>query len=294
MGVFGIQSNYAETPYGDIWNTEQAMCAPYGVFRARWINPRSLTRAFNSVTFNLFIFYHRKKTLKFCSYNKMYVTIKINEDGRNTIHSVTVDGREIIPEYTYTALPDKFIHSGGKNLSVEEVTDMIIKDDEEIQKQKEEWPKELKRREEERKRIEKEQIEYEEMMNEMYGKKIKEYIKASKKIKNTPHYTTKIQSKLFTDLDKKYPKLVEARLVKNGVFRLLTIPPHLQYKTYPDELPDPKDLYAVQTYTLSNPLSLSGRYDQRKYFKKNVINCYNGYCDVSKKVMNSVWKHLEP
>ena len=186
----------------------------------------------------------------------MYVTIKINEDGRNTIHSITVDGREIIPEYTYTALPHKFIHSGGKNLSIEEVADMIIKDDEEIQKQKEEWPKELKRREEERKRIEKERIEYEEMMNEMYGKKIKEYIKASKKIKNTPHYTTEIRSKLFTDLDKKYPKLVEARLVKNGVFRGLTVPPHLQYKTYPDKLPDPKDLYAVQTYTSSNPLSL--------------------------------------
>ena len=85
-----------------------------------------------------------------------------------------------------------------------------------------------------------------------------------------------------------------ARLVKNGVFRGLMIPPYLQYKTYPDELPDPKDLYAVQTYTSSNLLSLSGRYDQRKYFKKNVIDCYNGYCDVSKKVMDSVWKHLKP
>ena len=77
----------------------------------------------------------------------MYVTIKINENGRNTIRSITVDDREKIPEYTHTALPHKFICSGSKNLSLEEVANMIIKDDEEIQKQKEEWPKELKRRE---------------------------------------------------------------------------------------------------------------------------------------------------
>ena len=39
MGVSGIQSNYAETPYGDIRNTEQAIACANGVSRARWVNP---------------------------------------------------------------------------------------------------------------------------------------------------------------------------------------------------------------------------------------------------------------
>ena len=149
----------------------------------------------------------------------MYVTIKIDGDGRSTVHSITVDGKEIIPEYTYTALPRKFIHSGGKNLSLEEVADRIIKDNEEKKKHEEEWSEELERRDEERKKIQEGRMEYGEMMNEKYGKKFKEYMKKSKKIKNTPHYTTEIRSELTADLDKKYPDLVEVRLVKNGNFK---------------------------------------------------------------------------
>ena len=125
-------------------------------------------------------------------------------------------------------------------------------------------------------------------------KGFKECKKKSKNIINAPHYTTEICNKLIADLDKEYNNLVEARLVINGNFRGPWFPPHLQYKTYPDELPDPEDLYALQTYTSSNPFRQVGRYGQRKYFKKNVIDCCNGYCDVSKKVMDSVWKHLKP
>ena len=103
----------------------------------------------------------------------MYVIIKIGEDGRNTIHSVTVDGEEIIPEYSYTVLPHKFIHSGGKNLSLEEVADTIIKISEQEKISEEEWPKELERTEEERKKIREGRIEYGEMMNKQYGKSSK-------------------------------------------------------------------------------------------------------------------------
>ena len=119
-------------------------------------------------------------------------------------------------------------------------------------------------------------------------------MKKSKKIENTPHYTTEIHNKLFADLDKEYLDLVEAWFVKNGNSRGPSFPARLQYKTYPDESPDPEDLYVLPTYTSSNPFSQHGRYDQRKYFKKNAIDCYNGYCDVSKKVMDSVSKHLKP
>ena len=83
----------------------------------------------------------------------MYVTIKIEKDGRSTVRSVTVDGKEIIPEYTYTALPHKFIHSGGKNLSLEEVANRIIKRSEQEKISEEEWAKELERRKEERKKM---------------------------------------------------------------------------------------------------------------------------------------------
>ena len=38
MGVSGIQSNYAETPYEDIQNTEQTIAWPHGVCQAQWVN----------------------------------------------------------------------------------------------------------------------------------------------------------------------------------------------------------------------------------------------------------------
>ena len=101
------------------------------------------------------------------------------------------------------------------------------------------WDKELERRKKERKEILKGKIEYEEMMNKKYGKRVKEYRKKSRKIENTPHYTKEICKKLFTDLHKEYPDLVEARLAKNRNVSKPSFPAHLQYKVYPDEVPDP-------------------------------------------------------
>ena len=37
MGVSGIQSNYTETPYGDIQNTEQAIACAIWCSWARWV-----------------------------------------------------------------------------------------------------------------------------------------------------------------------------------------------------------------------------------------------------------------
>ena len=41
MGVSGIQINYAETPYGDIRNMEQAIACAIGVFQAGWVKVQS-------------------------------------------------------------------------------------------------------------------------------------------------------------------------------------------------------------------------------------------------------------
>ena len=103
----------------------------------------------------------------------MYVTIKTDEDRRSTVHSITVDGKEMIPENTYTALLHKLMHSGGKNHSSEEVANRIIKISEQEKISEEEWAKELERKEEERKKIQEGRVEYGEMMNEKYGKNSK-------------------------------------------------------------------------------------------------------------------------
>ena len=41
----------------------------------------------------------------------MYVTVKL-EGNVGTIHSVNVDGKEIIPELKYNIAPHKFVHRG--------------------------------------------------------------------------------------------------------------------------------------------------------------------------------------
>ena len=67
-------------------------------------------------------------------------------------------------------MPHKFIHSGGKNFSLEEVANRIIKISKQEKIDEEEWAKELERKKEERKKIQVGRIEYGKMMNEEYEK----------------------------------------------------------------------------------------------------------------------------
>ena len=68
----------------------------------------------------------------------MFVTIKL-EGNLGTIHSVKVDGEEIIPEYRYNITPHKFVHRGHEGFGLREAVDKIIKnkrDNEEFERKK--------------------------------------------------------------------------------------------------------------------------------------------------------------
>ena len=85
----------------------------------------------------------------------MYVTIKL-EGNVDTIHSVNVDGKEIIPELQYNIAPQKFVHGGHDGFGLREAVDRILnKKESKISENKE-----LERRDRERKEIENTRKEY--------------------------------------------------------------------------------------------------------------------------------------
>ena len=55
----------------------------------------------------------------------MYITIKL-EGNVGTIHSVNVDGKEIIPELKYNIAPHKFVHRGHEGFGLREAVDRIL------------------------------------------------------------------------------------------------------------------------------------------------------------------------
>ena len=75
----------------------------------------------------------------------MYVTIKL-EGNVGTIHSVNIDGKEIILELKYTIAPHKFIHRGHEGFGLREAVDRILN-------QSESEAKELEIRKREKKKL---------------------------------------------------------------------------------------------------------------------------------------------
>ena len=83
----------------------------------------------------------------------MYVTIKL-EGNVGTIHSVNVDGKEIIPELKYNIAPRKlFVHRGHEGFGLREAVERILN-------QKESENKELEIRKREKEEIENKRKEY--------------------------------------------------------------------------------------------------------------------------------------
>ena len=82
----------------------------------------------------------------------MYVTIKL-EGNVDTIHSVNVDGKEIIPELKYNIAPHKLVHRGHEGFGLREAVDRILN-------QSEPEAKELEIRKREKEEIEKKRKEY--------------------------------------------------------------------------------------------------------------------------------------
>ena len=97
----------------------------------------------------------------------MYVTIKL-EGNMGTIHSVNVDGKEIIPELKYNIAPHKFVHRDHEGFVFTEAVDRILN-------KKESENKELERRDREQEEIENKSKEY-------YEKHMKEETERLKKL----------------------------------------------------------------------------------------------------------------
>ena len=77
----------------------------------------------------------------------MYVTIKL-EGNMGRIHSINIDGKEIIPDLRYNIAPHKFVHRGNEGFRLKEAVDKIINRKKEI----EESNREIERKQEEMKR----------------------------------------------------------------------------------------------------------------------------------------------
>ena len=85
---------------------------------------------------------------------KMYVTLKLDDNGCCRIHSVSnYENGWIVTNERYVVMPWKMVTRNGKNMTVTEVVDSILK-------QGESKNKELERRNIEREEIEKKCKEY--------------------------------------------------------------------------------------------------------------------------------------
>ena len=89
----------------------------------------------------------------------MYVTIRL-EGNVGTIHSVNVDGEEIIPDLRYNIVPHKFVHRGKEGFGLKEAVDEILNRKKEIEESEITWKKELERKKEEREEMNKKREEY--------------------------------------------------------------------------------------------------------------------------------------
>ena len=99
----------------------------------------------NSEIFNATL-YNVKNSI---SIYKMYVTLKLDDNGCCRIHSISDDGNGwIITNERYVVMPWKMVTRHGKNMSLKEVVDGIFSCQESEMKERE-------RREREKERIEK-------------------------------------------------------------------------------------------------------------------------------------------
>ena len=92
-------------------------------------------------------------TQNFVSYIKMYVTLKIDDNGSCRIHSVSDADKEIVTNERYMVMPWKMVTRNGKNMSLKKTVDGIFS-------RHESEVKENERREREREEIEKKRKEY--------------------------------------------------------------------------------------------------------------------------------------
>ena len=210
----------------------------------------------------------------------MYVTIKL-EGNLGTIHSVNVDGKEIIPELKYSIAPHKFVHRDHEGFGLRETVDRILN-------QKESENKELERREE----IEKKHKEY-------YEKHMKEETERLNKL--VDWYKCKLNEISEAPVDSRPRKLgklyqcseknkdLGVTISRFGTLNLVN------YPKYPPELEIiEQDDYddEIENVFCDAPTesSLSSNYEpckHNKYFRKT-IKMYQGHLNVKDELIQTI------
>ena len=217
----------------------------------------------------------------------MYVTIKL-EGNVGTIHSVNVDGREIIPNLKYNIAPHKFVHRGHEGFELRDAVDRILNS-------KISENKELERRDRERKEIEKKRKEYYEThmkeKTERLNRLVKWYKSKIKEISEAP----------VDDRPRKLRKLY--RSSEKHKHLGVTINPYgvlnpVNYPKYPPELEtiEQDDYDENVFYDAPTESSLPSNYkpcNHNKYFRET-IKMYQGHLDVKYELIENILVLLGP
>ena len=207
----------------------------------------------------------------------MYVTIKLGGDV-GTIHSVNVDGTEIIPEMKCNIAPHKFVHRGHEGFGLREAVDRILN-------KKESEDKELEIRKREKEEIENKRKEY-------YEKHMKEETEKLNKL--VDWYKCKLNEKSEAAVDsrpRKLGKLYQCSEKNKDlgvtITKFRTLNP-INYPKYPPELliieRDDYNHDEIEKVFYDSPMesSLPSNYkpsNHNKHFRKT-IKMYQGRLNV--------------
>ena len=220
----------------------------------------------------------------------MYVTIKL-EGNVGTIHSVNVDGKEIIPEWKYNIAPHKFNDGGHEGFGLRAAVDRILN-------KKESENKELEIRKREKEEIEKKRKEY-------YEAHMKEETERLNKL--VDWYKLKLNEIREASVDSRPRKLEKLyqRSEKNKdlgvtITKFGTLNP-VNYPKYPHELEiieqgDYDDEIENVFYDSPTDSSLPSNYkpsNHNKYFRKT-IKMYQGHLNVKDELIETIRVSLGP
>ena len=226
----------------------------------------------------------------------MYVTIKL--DGNvGTIHSINIDGKEIMPDLRYNIAPHKFVHRGSEGFGLREAVGKILNQKKENEESEISENKELEIRKREREEIEKKREEY-------YGKHMKEETERLNKLVDWHKCKLKEINEASADsrpkmLGKLYRCSQKNKSLGVTITRFGTLNP-INYPKYPPDLEYPKyeeneescEIYYDSPTITTLPAGYKP-YNYRKYFNQ-MIKMHQGHLDVDKKLINSIRGLLGP
>ena len=213
-----------------------------------------------------------------------------------TIHSIKVDGEEIIPDLRYNIAPHNFVHRGKEGFGLREAVNKILNRKKEIEELEIAENKALERRKEERKELDKKREEYYEKHmkeeTERINRLVEGYNNKLKEINEAPaDERPKMLSKLYRFSQKN--KHLRVTITSFGTLNAINChkyPPELEYPKC--EIEESSEIY-YDSPTIPTLPSGYKPYNYRKYFNQTV-KTYQGQLDVHKKLVNSIRGLLGP